>query len=148
MYTLRMKLSKEYSYNEIWDLEIRIFVNAENFLQKSTLLSETHRNWVLKNPELYWGTLPKLVDHYNKNNAYLADLFMSVKSWIKKIGMNMIYFLIFKLWGYIYFQSTNSLLLFGDIDLELMKDQILLIKVLKLMIHTCLPRILQNYSPS
>ena len=35
----------------------------------------------------------------------------------------------------IYFQSTNSLLLFGYIDLKLMKDQILLIKILKLMIH-------------
>ena len=46
----------------------------------------------------------------------------------------MIYLPIFKLWGYLYFQSTNSLLLFDDIDLKFMKDQILLIKVFKLMI--------------
>ena len=64
MYTLRLKLSREYSYNEIWDLESRIFVNAENFLQKSTLQSETHSNWVLKNLELYWDISPKLVDHW------------------------------------------------------------------------------------
>ena len=64
MYTLRMKLFREYSYNEIWDLEIWIFINAKNFLQKSILQSKTHSNWVLKNPELYWGTLPKLVDHW------------------------------------------------------------------------------------
>ena len=73
---------------------------------------------------------------YNKDNAYWADLFTRVKSWIKKIGMNMIYRLIFKLWDYLYFQSTNSLLLFDDIDLKLMKDQTFLIKVFKLMIHT------------
>ena len=48
--------------------------------------------------------------------------------------MDMIYLLIFKFWGYIYFQRTNSLLLFGDIDLDLMKNQTLLIKVFKLMI--------------
>ena len=45
--------------------------------------------------------------------------------------------------GVIYFQSINSLLLFSDIDLELMKDQTLIIKILKL-IHTRSPRILQN----
>ena len=85
---------------------------------------------------------------YNKDNAYWADLFTRVKSWIKEIVMDMIYLSIFKLWSYLYFQSTNSLLLFGDIDLKLMKDQTLLIKVFKLMIYTCSPRILQNYSPS
>ena len=52
------------------------------------------------------------------------------------------------IFGVIYFQSINSLLLFGDIDLELKKDQTLIIKVFKLMIHTRSPRILQNYSPS
>ena len=40
---------------------------------------------------------------YNKDNAYWADLFTRVKSWIKKIEMDMIYLPIFKLWGYIYF---------------------------------------------
>ena len=48
---------------KFWDLEIWIFVNVENFLQKSTLQSKTHNNWVLKNFELYWGTSPKLIDH-------------------------------------------------------------------------------------
>ena len=62
MYTLRMKLSREYSYNEILDLKIRIFVNAKNILQKSTLQSKTHSNWFLKNPELYRGTSFKWVD--------------------------------------------------------------------------------------
>ena len=89
-----------------------------------------------------------ILGQYNIDNAYWADLFTRVKSWIKKIEMGMIYLPIFKLWGYIYFQSTNSLALFGYIDLELMKDQTLLIKVLKLMIHTYSSRILQNYSPS
>ena len=45
--------------------------------------------------------------------------------------------------GVIYFQNTNSLLLFGYIDLELMKDQTLLIKVFKLMILIRSPQILQ-----
>ena len=76
---------------------------------------------------------------YNKDNAYWANLFTRVKSWIKEIRMDMIYLPIFKLWGYIYFQNTNSLLLFGDIDLKLMKNQTLFIKVLKLMIHICSP---------
>ena len=61
-------------------------------------------------------------DQYNKDNAYWADLFTHVKSWIKKIGMDMIYLPIFNFYGYI-FQSTNSLLLFDYIDLKLMKDQ-------------------------
>ena len=30
-------------------------------------------------------------DQYNKENAYWADLFTYVKSWIKKIEMDMIY---------------------------------------------------------
>ena len=41
-------------------------------------------------------------DQYNKDNAYWADLFTRVKSWIKEIRMNMIYLPIFKLWGYLY----------------------------------------------
>ena len=87
-------------------------------------------------------------DQYNKDNAYWTDLFTLVKSWIRKIWMDMIYLSIFKLWGYIYFQNTNSLLLFGDIDLELMKDQTLLIKIFKL-IHTRSPescKIIQQVS--
>ena len=34
-------------------------------------------------------------DKYNKDNAYWANLFTCVKSWIKKIGMDMIYLPIF-----------------------------------------------------
>ena len=34
-------------------------------------------------------------DQYNKENAYWADLFTRVKSRVKKIGMDMIYLLIF-----------------------------------------------------
>ena len=30
----------------------------------STLQSKTHSNWILKNPKLYWGISPKLVDHW------------------------------------------------------------------------------------
>ena len=60
-----------------------------------------------------------ILGQYNIDNAYWADLFTRVKSWIKEIGMDMTYLPIFKLWGYIYFQSTNSLLLFGDIDLKI-----------------------------
>ena len=40
---------------------------------------------------------------YNKDNAYLSRLiYTRVKSWIKKIGMDMIYLPIFNLWGYIF----------------------------------------------
>ena len=41
----------------------------------------------------------------------------------------------YSIYGVIYFQSTNCLLLFGYINLELMKDCTLLIKILKLMIY-------------
>ena len=86
---------------------------------------------------------------YNKDNAYWADLFTRVKSCNKEIGMDMIWYIFrYSISRVIYFSSTNSLLLFGYIDIELMKDQTLVIKVLKLMIHTSSPRVLQNYSPS
>ena len=39
---------------------------------------------------------------YNKENVYWADLFTHVKSCNKEIGMNIIYFPIFKFWGYIF----------------------------------------------
>ena len=60
-------------------------------------------------------------DQYNKDNAYWVDLFTCVKSWIKKIGIDMKYLLIFKFWGCLY-QCTNSLLLIGYINLDLIKD--------------------------
>ena len=88
-----------------------------------------------------------MLGQYNKDNAYWANLFTCVKSCNKKIEMDIIYLPIFNFWGCL-FQNIISLLLIDFIDLELMKDQTLLIKVLKLMIHTCSPRVLQNYSPS
>ena len=102
------------------------------------------RYLVLKYQYHYQNAIKNFTIHgqYNKDNAYWADLFTRVKSCNKKIGMDMIYLPIFKLWGYLYFQNTNSLLLFGYINLKLMKDQTLLIKVFKLMIHTRSPRIL------
>ena len=64
-----------------------------------------------------------ILDQYNKENAYWADLFTRVKSCNKKIGMNMIWYIFqYSISGVIYFSSTNSLLLFGDINLELMKN--------------------------
>ena len=45
-------------------------------------------------------------DEYNKDNAYWADLFTRVKSCNKKIGMDMIYLPIFKLWGYLYISKV------------------------------------------
>ena len=59
----------------------------------------------------------------------------------------MIYLPIFNFWGYI-FSKYQQFITIWLYRLELMKDQTLLIKVLKLMIHTRSPRILQNYSPS
>ena len=77
-----------------------------------------------------------------------ADLFTRVLS-LELRKLEWIWYIFqYSIFGVIYFQSTNSLLLFGDIDLELMKDQTLIIKVFKLMIHTRSPWILQNYSPS
>ena len=103
------------------------------------------RYLVLKHQYHYQNTIKSFTipGQYNKDNAYWADLFTRVKSWIKKIGMDMIYLPIFNFWDYI-FMSTNSLLLFGYIDFKLIKDNTLLIKVLKLMIHTRSPWVLQK----
>ena len=70
------------------------------------------------------------------DNAYWVDLLQVLSHKLRKLEWDMIYLPIFNFWGCL-FESTNSLLLIGYIDIELSKDQIFLIKVFKLMIHTC-----------
>ena len=38
-------------------------------------------------------------DQYNKDNAYWADLFTRVKSWIKEIGMDIWYIFQYSIFG-------------------------------------------------
>ena len=47
-----------------------------------------------------------ILGQYNNDNAYWADLITRVKSCNKKIGMDMIYLPIFKLWGYLYISKV------------------------------------------
>ena len=81
-----------------------------------------------------------LINIIKIDNAYWANLLHVFSYKLRKLKWDIIYDISFNIqFLSCLFESTNSLLLIGYIDLELKKNQTFFIKVLKLMIHTHLP---------
>ena len=75
-----------------------------NLILKTSIRNIIHEIFGHEVPYHFQNAIKGIIinDQYNKDNAYWANLFTCVKSWIKKIGMDMMYLSIFNFWGYIF----------------------------------------------